>query len=193
MARRTKNSLITKTVLGNLDFDGNVFFSVANGNLLTGPTSALSFDSIAEGIRLFRTQKDSTGNELDITPRTLVVSAAKEAYARQMVRSAEVSRDASRDNLGTSNPLVDTIANLRIEPRLDNTAEFGANAGPDVWFLFGGPSDSPIIQAALDGRHQPIIETEQHDFNLLGQQWRCHEHYGIALGDARTAVRSDGQ
>ena len=137
--------------------------------------------------------KDGNGNELDIMPRTLVVSATNEAAARQVARSTEVSRDSSVDNLGTRNLVVDLIANLEVEPRLDNTTKFGSNAGPAVWYLFASPSDSPVTVAFLDGKQTPTIQQAESDFNTLGQSWRIFHDYGCALSDERTAIRSDGE
>ncbi len=162
---------------GNVDgTTGGPFFSSGRNNLLTGSTSALSFDSLSEAVKQLRLQVDAGEGPIDLAPKTLVVSPAKEVPARQLL-SAMLSRDSSLDQEGTSNPLASVVKALEVESRL-GVASF--TTSPNQWYLFADKSAGPIIVGSWMAR-SPTIEVADTDFSTLGMQWRCFWDYGCCL------------
>jgi hypothetical protein len=59
--------------------------------------------------------------------------------------------------------------------------------------MLADPRDMPVIEiAALNGRVEPIVETADADFNVLGIQMRGKSSVGVALQEYRGGVRADG-
>jgi hypothetical protein len=51
----------------------------------------------------------------------------------------------------------------------------------------------PLVEiAALNGRVEPIVETADAEFNVLGIQMRGFSDIGVALQEKRAAVYADG-
>jgi len=186
-AMRKVSDLVYEVLLGN---EGD-FFSEGNGNYLSGANSALSFDSLAAAITLMRSQRDAEGNDLDLKPATLLVPPGLETVARALLNSEFIQRAV---DVPTGNSLRQAV-NLEVEPRLANTAKFGAAASSKHWYLFAAPSANAMIVAFLDGRQSPTVEAFglDHDVERLAFSWRCYHDFGTALVDARAAVRSKGQ
>ncbi len=189
MASRSLSDLVWKVILANVDgTTGGPFFSSGRNNLLTGSTSALSFDSLSEAVKQLRLQVDAGEGPIDLAPKTLVVSPAKEVPARQLL-SAMLSRDSSLDQEGTSNPLASVVKALEVESRL-GVVSF--TTSPNQWYLFADKSAGAVLVAFLDGKEAPTIEVADTDFSTLGTQWRCFHDYGAALGDHRAAIKANG-
>jgi phage major head subunit gpT-like protein/phage head maturation protease len=119
---------VSDLVFGLLNGAGADFFSAGNGNLLTGASSELSFDALAEAIKRVRTQKDRDGRLIGLVPTTLLVPAALEAKARQLLNSQQLFRSGG-DQLPMGNPLAAAGLELVVEPRLDG-------ASTKTWYLF---------------------------------------------------------
>ena len=186
-AMRKVSDLVYQVLLGN---EGN-FFSEGNGNYLSGADSALSFDSLAAAITLMRSQRDAEGNDLDLRPATLLVPPGLETTARALLNSEFIQRAV---DVPTGNSLRQAV-NLEVEPRLANTAKFGAAASAKHWYLLASASYAPMIVAFLDGRQSPTVEffgLEQ-TVERLAFSWRCFHDFGCGLCDPRAAVRSKGQ
>jgi hypothetical protein len=59
--------------------------------------------------------------------------------------------------------------------------------------MLADPMDMPVIEiAALNGRVEPIVETADADFNVLGIQMRGKSSVGVNLQEYRAGVRADG-
>jgi hypothetical protein len=187
MAMRKVSDLVYEVLLAN---EGS-FFSVGNGNYLSGADSALSIDGLANAIALMRTQRDAEGNDLDLRPATLLVTPELEPIARMLLESEYVQR---AEDVPTGNSLRRAV-NLEVEPRLSNTAKFGSDASTKHWYLFTKPNAVPMIVAFLHGRQTPTVEYFglDQDVNRLAVAWRVYHDFGSALCDPRAAVRSKGE
>jgi len=187
MAMRKVSDLVFEVLLAN---EGS-FFSVGNGNYLSGADSALSIDGLANAIALMRTQRDAEGNDLDLRPATLLVTPELEPIARMLLESEYVQR---AEDVPTGNSLRRAV-NLEVEPRLSNTTKFGSDASTKHWYLFTKPNAVPMIVAFLHGRQTPTVEYFglDQDVNRLAVAWRVYHVFGSALCDPRAAVRSKGE
>ena len=186
-AMRKLSDLVYGVLLANA---GN-FFASGNKNLLVGADSALGWDSLAAAIALMRTQQDSDGNDLDLSPATLLVTPDLETTARALVESEYMQR---AEDVPTGNSLRQSV-NLQIEPRLANTTKFGNAASKKHWYLFAAQSASPMLVAFLNGLQTPTVEffgLEQ-TVERLAVSWRVYFDFGSAMCDPRAAVRSKGQ
>jgi hypothetical protein len=174
--------LVSDLVFSELAGAGSGFFAANKGNLLTGGTSTLSVDSLSNAIKALRTQKDRDKRLIGFTPTTLVVPAALEGVARQLLNSTEVNR--SGDQAPTGNPIPRDIQ-LVVEPRLDE-------ASTTAWYLFARPSDGALLVAFLNGNEAPIVEPVEPPAERLGLVWRAYLDVGAALGEYRAAVKAAG-
>lgn len=165
--------------------DGNALFSAAHNNLLTGATSALSKDSLAQAVKLFKLQKDKDGEPIAIAPRILLVPPAKETLALELVRGITLIAAGSTDVV---RPAMNALANLNLEvissPWLTNE---------NAWYLFGNPAEVDTFEIGyLKGRRVPVIEQGETDFNTLGMWFRVYFDCGVAPMDFRGMVKANG-
>jgi hypothetical protein len=179
---RLCNDLIFDQLAGGLAAN---FFAAGNSNLLTGGTSALSITSLGTAIRTLRTQKDSDGRLIGFQPATLIVPAALEATARQILASIEVARVDTGDNLPTGNPWAGMNLQLVVEPRLD------ANSAT-AWYLGSKPEDGALLAAFLRGVEGPQVEDVILDGSYLGRGWRAYLDAGASRGEPKAIVRANG-
>ncbi len=186
-AMRRLSDLVYETLLAN----AGSFFSAGNGNYMDGADSGLSFEGLAKAIMLMRTQRDDEDNDLDLKPATLLVTPELETTARALLSSEYIQRP---ENVPTGNSLRQAV-NLEVEPRLANTAKFGAAASSKHWYLFAAPTFAAMIVAFLNGQQTPTVEYFGLDATpeRLAAAWRVYHDFGTALCDPRAAVRSKGQ
>ncbi|MBN2583968.1 MAG: Mu-like prophage major head subunit gpT family protein [Planctomycetes bacterium] len=186
-AMRSLNDLVYAVLLAN----ASGFFSEGNGNYQDGADSALGFDALAAAILLMRSQRDDEHNDLDLRPAVLLVGPGLESTARALLQSEYIQQTVGQP---TGNSLRQAVT-LEIEPRLSNTAKFGAAASGKEWFLFTNPAFAALVVAFLNGIQTPTTEffgLEQ-TVERLAVSWRVFFDYGAALCDPRAAVMSKGQ
>jgi hypothetical protein len=74
---------------------------------------------------------------------------------------------------------------------MSNSAYTGYSAS--AWYMMADPEVLPLVEiAALNGRVEPIVETADAEFNVLGIQMRGFSDIGVALQEKRAAVYADG-
>lgn len=184
-ARLPDKLFFTELQANNNWNDGNALFSAAHNNLLTGATSALSKDSLAQAVKLFKLQKDKDGEPIAIAPRILLVPPAKETLALELVRGITLIAAGSTDVV---RPAMNALANLNLEvissPWLTND---------NAWYLFGNPAEVDTFEIGyLKGRRVPVIEQGETDFNTLGMWFRVYFDCGVAPMDFRGMVKANG-
>lgn len=186
-AMRNLSDLIYTVLLANADG----FFSEANGNLLEGADTALSVEGLAKAITAMLTQRDDEDNDLDLRPATLLVPPELQTSARAVLESEYITTAPGQP---TGNSVKKAVA-LEVEPRLSNTAKFGAAASTKHWYLFANPGATPMVVAFLNGKQTPTVEFFglDQDVNRLAVSWRVYFDYGAALCDPRAAVRAKGE
>lgn len=187
-AMRRLSDLVYEVLLGN----AGAFFSLANGNLITGVDTALSLDSLAKAITAMLTQRDDEGNDLDLRPAALLVPPELQPGAKAILESEFIQQIAEQQPTGNS---LRRAVTLEVEPRLNNAAKFGAAASAKHWYLFAAVSNVPMVVAFLQGRQTPVVEFFglDQDVNRLAVSWRVYHDFGAALVDPRAAVRSKGE
>jgi hypothetical protein len=183
-AGRSLNDLIWQTIMGG---ETAGFFSSGNGNLLT-TGSALAVGTLGQGVSAMRSQRDSQGIDVALSPATLAVPPNLELTARPLLNSALLGRD---DGEPTGNPLQGVIPNLAVESRLSNTDRF-SGASTTAWYLFAGPAARPLTVGFLQGNQSPVVEIEPAPFDTLGIQLRVVFDYGCALSDPKAALKATG-
>ncbi len=186
-AMRSLSDLVYKVLLAN----GGDFFSSANSNYDEGAETALSIESLSEGIARMIAQRDEENRDLDIKPQTLLVPPELHHPAKQMLMSDFIQR--ADNDLPTGNALKN-IVSLEVEPRLSNAQRFTGSSA-DAWYLFGSRSDMAMIVAFLQGKQSPTVEFFGFDADpkTLAASWRVYFDYGAALADHRAAYKAKGK
>lgn len=168
--------------------DATEFFTIPHGNYLAGANTALDIDNLSKAIKLFREQVDADDTPIALEPKTLAVSPANEAGARQLLSSIELNRTG--DNSPTGNPWADLNLGLIVEPFL----AAGKKGSDKAWYLFADPNIAPaIVVSFLNGVETPTVEEGPADFNTLGQQFRAYLDFGVDTGDYRGAIKMKGE
>jgi hypothetical protein len=185
-AGRTVNDEFWKVFVNNASF-----FTAARKNLLTGASSALSFDALKKAMALFGTQTAPDGKPLGILPKTLLVPVQLYAEASQLVNSAELRDTTANTKYPTSNPFKGLLE-VQQTAYLSNPNIPGASE--KAWYLTADPRSLAVIEITfLNGQQAPVVETADADFNTLGIQMRGYHDFGVALRDWRAAVKAAGE
>jgi hypothetical protein len=177
---RTVSDLFFSTLTGN----AGSFFGTANGNQISGGTVHLDLNALSMAIAKLRTRTDRDGRIIGFQPVTLVVPAARESDARQLLNSVQLYRDQTTDQQPSGNPLAGLNLGLVVEARLDATSATD-------WYLFSQPGNGTFLVAFLQGRESPIVEVAPEEADTLGLSWRAYFDFGVAQGDSRAAVMAD--
>jgi hypothetical protein len=122
-------------------------------------------------------------------PAILVVPTALKVPANTLMRSERLITGAST-TIGEANPYA---GRFRVEssPYMSNASYTGYSAA--AWYMIADPSEMPVIEiAALNGRVEPVVETADADFNVLGVQMRGYSDVGVTKQEYRAGVRADG-
>lgn len=174
------NKLVYKMLGSNpAIYDGTTLFHVDHGNL-AGAAGAIGIDTVGDGRAAMRLQKNLRGEEtLNIGPRFLLTSAAKETPAQQFVAVNYVP-----NTIGNINPFAGTL-----EPIAD--AELDAYS-TTAWYLAASPADIDTIEVTyLNGDDMPKLES-QVGFDFLGIKWRIYIDYGVTVLDFRGLYKNAG-
>src|SRR5690606_25391395 len=116
------------------------------------------------------------------SPALLVVPTALKAAALQLMNSERLITGADGTQ-GDANIWKDRFRVIS-SPYMSNSAYTGNSAV--AWYLLADPNDLPVIEiAALNGRVEPVVETADADFNVLGVQMRGYSDVGVALQEYR--------
>jgi len=183
-AGRTLNDLIWTLILGGQTAG---FFAAGNSNLAT-TASGLSVATLGAAVAAMRSQRDSQGHDINLSPTVLVVPPALELTARALLNS--------NDLLGTSgpngNPVKGIVSELIVEPRLSNSTRFN-NTSLTQWYLFAAPKDRPVTVGFLRGQTTPTVETADAEFSTLAIQLRVFHDFGCDLADEKAGYKATGQ
>lgn len=184
-AARTVNDKVFSTILAN----GGSFFSSGNGNLATGGGTVLALASFGARVAAMRSQRDAQDNDIQITPRVLLVPPELEATALSIINSTSIGRT---DTQPDGNPWT-AFVELAVESRLSNTAKF-SGASTTAWYLMGGPMDAPFAVGFVDGVQTPTVQFWGFDSNpnVLALGFRALLDFGVAFGDYRAAQKAAG-
>lgn len=141
--------------------DGADLFSVARNSLVQ---QALGFQGLAAAVLALRQQKDIDGMLKNQRPATLIVPAALEAQALQLVGDIKPTQTANVQ------PYRFTVL---VEPRLDA-------ASATAWYLVAG-NQTAMEYGYLDGSEGPQI-TQREGFEVDGLEIKARLDFGCGWG-----------
>lgn len=178
-ASRTIGDLVYAVLSGNAPFvDGKALFHADHGN--TDETAqAMSPAILGELRRKMRLQKDASGDALNIAPAFVIVPAALETAAIQVLHST--SLPGAEYNSGIVNP-VNQMGELIVESRLDAS-------DPLYWYVAAEQGSDTIEVAYLDGVDTPYLE-QQEGWTVDGVNFKVRIDAGVAPLDYRGLGRA---
>lgn len=183
-ARRTIGNLAYAVLTGNPTMsDGVALFHASHSNLATGGGSALSEAALQAARLAMRKQADPGGTmtAINITPKYLIVPAALESTARELMTS--VSK-LNQSNPSIKNPVAG-MAEVIVEPRLDA-------ASATAWYLAGDPNAYDTVEVTyLDGHQSPEMFEEQ-GFEVDGIRHKVRQVAGLNPLDWRALYKGAG-
>ena len=166
--------------------NNSAFFTSGRNNVNTAVADMTVAGLDATNV-IFKSQTDPDGNPLGVAPRILLVPTALETKARTLMTSEKLkgSTNEPEDNPWRGRFTVESSEYMH------NSLYTGYSAA--AWYLLADPMDMPVIEiVALNGRVEPVIETADADFNVLGVQMRGYSDVGVELQEYRGGVRADG-
>lgn len=162
------------------------FFSSGNANVSTD-TGALGLTGLDQAYTKFMLQTDPDGKPLGLEPKILLVPTALKTTAITLMTSEKIKGDA---NEADGNVWRDRFR-VESSPYMSNAAYSGYSAVK--WYLLADPNELPLIEiVALNGRVEPVVETADADFNVLGVQMRGYSDVGVRVQEFRAGVQADG-
>jgi hypothetical protein len=183
-AREKESDLAWAAITGNpLMGDGAALFIAAHGNLAPFG-QALTPTHLGLARTAMRTQKGIDGvTPLNLTPRYLIVPAALETVADQIVTAITPA------TVGTVNPFGPngrTPLTVIVEPRLDAVS-------PKAWYVAASPDQgAPVLYyGTLDGQSGPELR-QQEGFDIDGIQFRCRLDVAMKAADWRAIYKDPG-
>lgn len=155
--------------------DGYAVFNAANHDNYLATGTAISVDSLGVGRAAMRTQADLDGNNLNISPATLLVGPDKETIAQQIVTDIT--------------PAQSTYVNP-FSGKLTVVCE-GSISG-NAWELYADPGQFPVWSYGyLADAPGPRVLTEE-PFNVDGIAYRVTLDFYAGAVDYRGAYRNAG-
>jgi len=178
-AMRTIGNLVYASLTGNTVMsDGKGMFHADHGGNTTA--DALDISGIANMRKIMRMQTDDAGQPLNVAPGYLLVPAALESQAQQVIASTSVP--GADSNSGIQNP-VTSAAEIIVESRLDAASD-------DNFYMVAGAGDT-IEVAYLNGVDTPYLE-QQAGWSVDGVSFKVRIEAGVAPIDYRGFVRGTG-
>lgn len=178
-AREKENEIFWGLILGNPNMaDGNPYFDATHGNVGTG---LLGIAGLGAGRQAMRLQTDLEGELMNVTPKYLVVPAALETSADQIVSSITPNQNSQANPFG---PGGRSSLLTVVEPRLDAASSV-------EWYLFADKAQLAAAEMALlDGKGPEIFVRD--GFEVDGMELKLRYVFGMKLIDHRAAYQSDG-
>lgn len=181
---RLENRLVYSQLTGNAPMsDGTPLFHADHKNLATGDLSELQLSSLALMRSKMRQQRGLQSEELNISPRYLIVPASLEQAAYQLTsanyvpaRAADVNefRQGGRSSL---EPIV--------EPLLDGVSSL-------AWYAAANNSQIDTVEYCyLDGADGPVLET-QNSFSVDAVSMKCRLDFATKAIDFRGLYKATG-
>lgn len=178
-ARRKEADLVYAVLTGNPDLaDGVELFHTDHGNVVTG-ASTFNLAALASGRLRMRLQKGPAGlQSLNLIPRFLIVPAALETTAEQLIASIV---DPSKSN-DTPNAEFVRGLTLVVDSRLDDVSA-------TTFYLAASPGQvDTITRAYLAGEGRPYIETRE-GWEVDAMEIKCRLDFAAVPADFRGLVR----
>lgn len=163
--------------------DGNALFDATNHSNYTASGTAISVDSLGVGRAALRKQKGIDGvTPLNLSPRYLIVPAAKETIADQYVTQITPAQGSNVNPFGPSGRTPLTVI---VESRLD------ASSGVS-WYLACPMEQAPVLfYGTLDGQSGPDLR-QQDGFDIDGVKFRCRIDVAFKAADWHAIYKNAG-
>lgn len=201
-ARTLEKSVMTVLLSNTGTFFNAAATVAANGHranaLAAGASSALSLTSIETAEQLFLEQQDKLGRPIMVQPNIILAGTKLKHTLNNLLNKSTVLVSDPNNAAGTANSQLRVADEFRgdFQPLTSpwlGTAAGLTGASDTAWYMLSSPAAGALIEVAfLDGRQTPVIESDDTDFNTLGQQWRAYFDWGVAYEDPRFGVRSPG-
>lgn len=172
------------------EFLNNSSFFHSNYSNVNTAVADMTIGGLEATETIFMDQTDPDGKPLGITPKILLVPTALKAAALALMASERIIDGSSTTRQGDANIY---RGRFRVEssPYMSNSSYTGYSAA--AWYMLADPAELPVIEiAALNGRVEPVVETADADFNVLGVQMRGYSDVGVNLQEKKGGVRADG-
>lgn len=172
--------------------DNSSFFTTGHANLASGASSALSSDGLKAAQLKFRKMTDADGLPTGILPRVLLVPSELEITADELMTSYVVNTGGSSTTDKVPNRNVwSNKYQVVTSTYLSNASYTGYST--TGWYLIADPAALPVVETAfLNGRQEPVVETAEADFDVLGIQLRGYYDFGVAKQEYRAGVKFAG-
>ncbi len=172
------------------EFLNNSSFFTSGRNNVNEGVADMTVGGLDATETIFNNQTDPDSKPLGLTAKILLVPTALKNKALALVNPMGLLTSGNTSGL----PDVNVFAGrFRVEssPYMSNSSYTGYSAA--AWYMLADPMDMPVIEiAALNGRVEPIVETAEAEFNVLGIQMRGKSSVGVNLQEYRAGVRADG-
>jgi hypothetical protein len=169
--------------------NNSAFFTAGRNNVNTG-VADMTLGGLEATETIFVAQTDPDGKPSGIMPQLLLVPTALKVGANSLMKSERLITGATSVTRGDANPYA---GRFRVEssPYMSNASYTGYSAA--AWYMLADPAEMPVMEiAALFGRVEPVVETADAEFNVLGVQMRGYSDVGVELQEYRGGVRADG-
>jgi hypothetical protein len=175
-SRALERDLLAEPIITNAAMADTVaLFHADHFNLGTGE---LSIAGLSLGRAAMRAQRGTDGRLIDIEPAWIIVPAALETAAEQVVSALQAAK------FSDVNPFAGRLK-VAVETRLD------ANSTA-AWYLFAEPGRADTLELGfLDGQDGPFIETRI-GFEVDGMEIKCRHDCAAKAIDWRAMRKSDG-
>lgn len=206
-ARRTEEYFATDMFVDENGPDAT-FFSVANGNLITG-NPVLSVAGLQKAMETLAAQKDADGRPIVITAAVLVVPPSLEIAARNILNALQIEMTESGGTAGQKIVAQNWMKNavrLVVNYEIPNIA---TTNGKTSWFLFQDPNvGRPALEMGfLRGHVEPEVFMKEPnarrvgggqvnpldgDFDTDSVEYKVRHVLGGTPMDPKAAVASNG-
>lgn len=169
--------------------NNSTFFHSDYSNVNTG-VADMTIGGLTATEVIFMNQTDPNSNPLGIMPAILLVPTALKAAALTLMSSEKLIDGTATGVQGDTNIF---RGRFRVEssPYMANSSYTGYSAA--AWYMLANPAELPVIEiVALNGRVEPVVETADAAFNVLGIQMRGYSDIGVNLQEKKGGVRADG-
>ena len=180
--RTLEHNLVLALITGDAAtaIDGTALFDAGHNNTGAG---ALSIASISDGVTAMRKQTDPAGSKMNLEASFLLVPAALELEARQLISPPGYY---PAQGTGANGPNIYAgQMQVYVDTRFDD-------ASATQFYLVAAPNRVPTIRYGyLEGEGGPSIDTmEKRDPD--GVTMMCRHDFGVSLQDFRGFYRSSG-
>jgi len=183
-AARLENRTVYSELTANAALsDGVALFHASHGNLTTGPGTAISVESLGVGRALMRLQIGLQNEELNLSPRFLIVPSAQEQKAYQFTSAQYVPAQAADINEFRAG------GRASLEPIVE--ALLDANS-TTAWYLAADSSQIDTVEYCYLQGEEGIQSEQRFGFEIDGVEIKARLDFAAKAIDFRGLYRNDG-